>query len=123
MTINIHLPITTYSEANKPEHWREKAPRARNQRGGALLMVRPTIRIHYTRKELQAVSHITIKLTRTAPRTMDTDNLQRALKAIRDGIADALEIDDGSPKLTWAYSQEKAKTKGVDVEITVEEGE
>lgn len=122
MNINIHLPITTFSEANRKDHWSEKAPRARLQRQAALLAVRPAILLCYTRKELTAAGHITIKLTRAAPRTMDGDNLQRALKAIRDGIADALEIDDGDRKLTWAYAQTKTKDKGVDVEITVEEG-
>ena len=29
-----------------------------------------------------------------------------SLKAVRDGVADALSLDDGDPRLTWEYRQE-----------------
>jgi hypothetical protein len=37
---------------------------------------------------------------------MDGDNSIGSLKAVRDGVADALGIDDGDPRLTWEYRQE-----------------
>ena len=38
-------------------------------------------------------------------------------KAVRDGIADALGIDDGDDSLTWEYSQAVGKEYAVEVEI------
>ena len=49
----------------------------------------------------------TILLTRIAPRRLDSDNLQSALKHVRDAVATWLGIDDGSDRLTWEYSQER----------------
>lgn len=51
---------------------------------------------------------LTITLTRIAPRKLDGDNLQRSLKAIRDGVADVLRIDDGNERLGWRYEQRPA---------------
>ncbi len=64
----------------------------------------------------------TITLTRLAPRILDCDNLRGALKAVRDGIADWLGVDDGDPRLTWEYGQEKrvGEPMGVRVEINGE---
>ena len=123
MTINIHLPITTYSEANKKEGWRIKAKRTKSQRGDAEMLTNAHIGMHSARDKIRKSSHITIHMTRLIAKgrvELDTDNLQRALKAIRDGIADALQIDDGDRKLTWAYAQEKSKEAGVNVQITMD---
>ena len=49
-----------------------------------------------------------ITLTRLASRKLDSDNLATALKAVRDGVADALNLDDGDERLDWRYAQEKA---------------
>ena len=58
-----------------------------------------------------------ITLTRVGIRKMDSDNLSGSCKAIRDGIADALEIDDGDERLDWQYRQEVGKVYCVKVEI------
>ena len=60
----------------------------------------------------------TIALTRLAPRLLDSDNAVSALKHVRDGIADALGINDGDEQVVWWYGQEKAAKHGVRVEIT-----
>ena len=52
---------------------------------------------------------ITVTLTRVSPGTMDTDGLAASFKGIRDGIADAIGIDDGDPRITFKYAQEKSK--------------
>lgn len=61
----------------------------------------------------------TVTLTRIAPRDLDGDNLQSSLKAIRDGVADFLKVDDRDSRVTWAYAQERGAPKfyGVRVEI------
>ena len=46
-----------------------------------------------------------VHLIRRAPRQLDSDNLEGALKAVRDGIAQALGIDDRSPAVRYVVSQ------------------
>ena len=90
------LPIRTWSEANARVHWARRARRTREQRRAALAA--------QGRPPLPAV----ITLTRLASRKLDSDNLATALKAVRDGVADALNLDDGDERLDWRYAQEKA---------------
>lgn len=62
---------------------------------------------------------VLVTLTRIGPRTLDGDNLQGACKAVRDGVADALGVDDGGEQVTFEYRQEKrgAREYGVIVEV------
>lgn len=55
-------------------------------------------------------------MTRVGPRKLDDDNLQGSLKYIRDEIARAVGVDDGSPLYTWLYMDRKGEY-GVEVEI------
>jgi len=55
-------------------------------------------------------------------RRMDSDGVASALKAVRDGIADALGIDDGNSRITWIYGQERGEYS-VRVEIESEGGQ
>ena len=51
-------------------------------------------------------------------RKFDDDNLGTGFKHIRDGIADALKIDDGDESMvTWEYAQEKGARNEIRVEI------
>ena len=52
---------------------------------------------------------LTITLVRCGPRTLDTDNLASSLKAVRDGVADWLGVDDGSVHIDWVYSQHRGE--------------
>lgn len=106
------LPIHTVSEANRRDHWREKAQRTSRQRVGTK---------HYliqwageffwlaamVRAQIECNPPLVVKLTRIARRKLDDDNLRGALKAVRDGVADWLELDDGTPKVNWQYEQDK----------------
>ena len=59
------------------------------------------------------------RLTRVAPSNgLDGDNLQGALKGVRDEISVWLEVDDADPRVTWEYSQERGR--GWAVRVTVE---
>lgn len=96
---------------NVREHWSVKAKRAKQNRGETYLQLR-----------CAALSHAVpcaVTLIRVAPRPLDGDNLQAALKNCRDGVADFLKVDDRDPRVTWAYAQERgtAKFYGVRVEI------
>ncbi len=108
------LPIKTVSVANLREHWSKRARRARQHRQVALLLVQA---------ELASVRRwfvpVVVKLTRVAPRALDSDNLQSSCKAARDGVADALGIDDGDDSIRWEYDQIRGNPREYAVIVTV----
>lgn len=59
---------------------------------------------------------LVVTMTRHGPKKLDDDNLQGACKAIRDGIADSIGVDDGSDIYTWVYKQ-KVGPYGVTIEV------
>lgn len=61
-----------------------------------------------------------VRLTRISAGTMDTDGLAASQKGIRDGIADALGVNDGSVFIDWRYAQEKGKPKYHAVRVVIE---
>ena len=103
--ITCHLPIKTVSEANRRDHWAVKAKRAKSQRHTAAMLV--------PRFGLPCA----VTLVRIGPKALDTDNLNGALKAVRDGVADRLGIQDNDPRVTWRYGQKRGP---YGVEITLE---
>lgn len=103
--------VKTVSEANRRDHWAVKAKRVKGQREAARLLTGNAV----NHKKL--LMPLRIRLTRVGPRLLDDDNLESALKACRDGIADALGVNDGSSDLHWEYSQEKGKVQHVSVQI------
>lgn len=99
------IPIKTVSEANRRDHWAKKAKRVKSQREAVYLAC--------PKAEVPCV----VTLTRVAPRSLDSDNLQSALKATRDSVAQRLGVDDADERVEWRYAQEKGKEFGVVVEI------
>lgn len=103
------VPLRTVSEANAREHWARKAKRVKAQRRAAFALC-PTY-------PLPAI----VTLTRIAPRALDDDNLRGALKAVRDGVADRLGIDDRDPRVDWRYAQARGRPKEYAVRIALED--
>lgn len=62
-------------------------------------------------------AELVVLLTRVAPRELDSDNLQGALKHVRDGVADALGVDDRDERVTWAPCDQRKGKAGVVIEI------
>ena len=62
---------------------------------------------------------VTVVLTRVAPRRLDGDNLQSGFKAVRDGVADWLGVDDGNGLIDWQYVQRSGRPSEYAVEIEV----
>lgn len=106
--IRVTIPIRTVSEANVREHWAKRAKRVAGHRSIVRLALNAKVAVR---------GALTVSLTRIATRKLDDDNLRSALKATRDGVADALGIDDGDESIRWEYEQEKAREPGVRIEI------
>lgn len=99
--MKIKIAIRTHSNLNVREHWAKRARRAKDERYAGYL---------WTHKALRGIQFpATIRLTRIAPRALDGDNLQGALKHVRDGVADRIGVDDRDPTVTWLYDQRRGE--------------
>lgn len=112
--MTVTLPIRLVSVANAREHWSKKAARARDHRGAARLVVASN------KWKTWADHPLTVTLTRVAPRMLDSDNLSSAFKALRDGVADALGVNDNDGRISWRYDQQRGRIKEYAVRITIE---
>jgi hypothetical protein len=108
--VRFDIPVQTVSEANTRQHWAVRANRVKQHRNAARLMMD-------THRPERLWESLRIKLTRISPRLIDSDNAVGSMKAVRDGIADALGISDADPRVTWEYGQEKGKPPAVRVDI------
>ena len=62
----------------------------------------------------------TVTLRRLSAGRLDTDNLLASQKSVRDGIADALGVDDGGSAVRWIYGQRPCKRGEYGTEVTIE---
>ncbi len=108
----IELPIITVSEANQRGHWSKHSKRHAQQH--ALTMALTLRMLGESRAKPSCV-----KLTRIAPRLLDSDNAVGSLKYVRDGFAAWLGVNDGDTAIEWVYDQEQGapRTYGVRVEV------
>ena len=117
--LEFELPIKTISEANRRYNWGKSRfihlRRHRHQRGVVELMMNTHRHAVPTHRPLR------ITLVRVGPRRLDDDNLAGALKHVRDGIADSLEIDDGDEtQAVWAVAQETGAPGEYSVRVRIE---
>lgn len=89
------------STPNLREHHMARARRVKKQR------VKARIAMLMTYAQFETV--LVVRLTRVGKRFLDGDNLQGALKAYRDGVADYFAVDDRTPLIRWEYAQEKGE--------------
>lgn len=112
------LEMKIPSGANTREHHMVKARRVKRQRRSACWATLEAMEgLHVKDKALS------ITMIRQSPRPLDFDNLAFSLKAIRDGIADGLGLDDDRERLglIWTVGQTKGSPQGVQVKIEVGE--
>jgi hypothetical protein len=102
----IELPLRIESEANRRDHWGDKARRVKAQRFAAI-----AVPVH----PLPCV----VTLVRVAPRALDDDNLRSAFKALRDGIADRLGVKDNDPRVRWEYAQVRGRAKEYAARVSI----
>jgi hypothetical protein len=114
------IPGSFPSVSNLREHWSMRARRAKRHRYDAELLTTHHAGLPLSADVMAFGGMVT--LTRHAPRKLDTDNLAGALKAARDGIAAALGVDDGDPRIEWRYAQAKCKAGEQRVSVVVAAG-
>lgn len=68
--------------------------------------------------QLFATKPVIVILERVGKRKMDDDGLSASFKAIRDGIASKIGIDDGSDDIRFVYSQRIDRRYYVEVTIS-----
>lgn len=101
----VEIPLRLRSRLNAREHWGQRARRTRREREAAYMLT-PRVAVPCV-----------VRIVRIGKRRMDGDNLQDSAKAVRDGVAQKLGVDDGDPRVTWEYGQEIGKEYGVRIEI------
>ena len=110
MKVSYTIPVRTPSASNLREHWRARHRRTKAQRRAAyyasLAAGVPLAR-----------ESATVRMTRVSPRRLDDDNVRGALKAVRDGIADALGVDDADERVRWEYDQSVSRKAHVVVDV------
>lgn len=125
--VTVTLPIYARSEANNRDGIFVKAKRTKEQRGVVRAMVHGNVagavRLA-ARLTVPPVYTVTLtRIHRKSARPLDDDNLRGSLKAVRDGVADALGIDDGKrDRLRFRYAQEPGGDYGVRVHVTTAGG-
>lgn len=98
---------------NAREHWSAKQRRVRDERAWSRVAIRAA--------GIRAIGPdetACIVIVRRGRRALDDDNLVGACKHVRDGVADALGIDDADPRVTWICDQAPATSYGVAIEVT-----
>lgn len=106
------------SEANRSrnEHWSKTRARVNSKRD------RAGVAAWYAVERLSQEFPLAVIITRVAPRALDSDNVHMSAKSVRDGIADALGVDDRDPRVTWTCDQERG-APAVKIRIeTIREG-
>jgi predicted RNA-binding Zn ribbon-like protein len=119
--LELEIPTTLPSLANLREHPMARHRRAQKIKGDVALVVttrRGFDQVAAAVRELGA----TIVLTRIAVRRYDRDNLAAAFKHVQDGIAAALQVNDGDRRLDWRYEQESGRPDRVRVSIETPAG-
>lgn len=113
--MTVSIPLRLPSASNLREHWSVRHKRVKAQRAAVTL---------FLGNRARPALPVIITLTRIAPRSLDGDNAQGAMKATRDAVAAWLGVDDADPRVRWDYAQRRggAREYGVEVSVTSLDG-
>ena len=113
MTLKLSIPLRTGRGLNDRMHFMVRARKVKAERLAVGFVMN-------TQHKAPA-GPVTVNLGRVSPsaKGLDKDNLQGALKAVRDQVAAWLGRDDADDSITWNYGQRPGKTKEWAVEIEV----
>lgn len=103
--VEFEVPVRLVSLLNAREHHMAKARRAKKQREAARMCALSCTLFGDIAPAIAGGHPLRVTITRIAPRQLDDDNLAGSAKHVRDGIADALGIDDRDMRVQWMYGQ------------------
>jgi hypothetical protein len=112
----VTLPFRLMSPNQVRGHWGKHAKREEEERGIARLACRGPLREF--RLELNEARHVDVLITRLGRKPFDSDNLAMAAKHVRDGVADALDVDDGDERVTWHYAQRIEMFYAIEIQVS-----
>lgn len=104
--IEVTLPFKVESRANdhRSNHWGPRAATTKSQREGTQLAL-SSHRRHM--RGLLDTCGLVVRVVRLGPTELDShDNLGHALKAITDGVADLLGVNDRDQRVTFVPDAE-----------------
>lgn len=114
--LTVSLPFATKSRANDntSNHWGPRAKASKAHRTGAYIVLSSK---RSALIKLLDRGGLVVRVVRIAPKALDGhDNLGMALKAITDGIADVLQVNDRDPRVEFVPDAESG-AHGVRVEF------
>ena len=119
--VEVVLPVDLVNTANVREHWAARARRAKAQRQSVRFHVDFLLSPKFELRHGNAKAiHVTItRWLGKGQRAFDSDGMQSACKAVRDGVADAVGIDDGDARYVWEYLQEQRSPRHVRGEVSI----
>lgn len=112
--ITVELPVHLKNTSNARQHWGTTARKAK-VRHTVELAVRTAARHRGIVEMLPPLAlsggadehDLAVRLVYVGPRVLDDDGVASAVKSLRDGVADALGVDDRDPRVTWVPDQER----------------
>lgn len=109
----VFIPVKTESVLNGRGSTQWMGKRDARIRGNVARIIAPVLAAMRVRQPCSIV------LVRVSSGHLDSDNLASSQKRVRDGVADALHVDDGSDAVTWVVDQIKSSQgiSGVYVEV------
>jgi len=110
--MKLSIPLRTGRGLNDRMHFMQRSRKVKAER----LAIGLVLNTHKA-----PAGPVTVSLSRVSPsaKGLDKDNLQGAMKAVRDQIAVWLGRDDADESITWTYSQRQGKTGEWAIEIGV----
>jgi hypothetical protein len=110
--LELELALKTDTGPNARLHYMARSRRVKQQRATVAMFVRAAVK--FPPENIHAL------LVLICPNEVDSDNVQGRLKAVRDGVAQALGINDRSKRFTWEYAQERCTRGRFGVRIRLE---
>jgi hypothetical protein len=108
--VDVTLPLRLVNGSNEREHWSVRCKRTAEQRAVTHMRVRAELS-----KLLKGtgplppmkslIGRAMVTIIRIGVRRLDSDGAVISAKPIRDGVADALGLDDGDKRIAWRYGQ------------------
>lgn len=123
MTTILRIPVHAKTVSpNRQEHWTARHAR---KRFIVSKLLDAWEELYLARTDYEALMPLEVVLTRYSSHTMDGDNLQGALKSVRDAVAGLLLPNkapgqaDGDNRLSWVYRQAKGAKDQLLIEVNL----